>query len=134
MGWFMVSKIGASLAEWPPDLLGEFDVPTGSALARLRALVAAEQERREREKHEQQERLEALERERQRVEQLRTEAHDAAMARPDVKATDAAWKMACERGTNCSGYVRALRAFEDVYRPAYNEELVLRGLPREHAL
>jgi hypothetical protein len=130
MGWFMVGKIGASLAEWPPDLLGEFDVPTGSALARLRALVAAEQERREREKREERERLEALDREWQRVEKLRTEAREAAMARPEVEAADAAWKMA----RNCGGYTQTLRAFQDAYRPAHNEELVARGLPPEHHL
>lgn len=136
VGWFMVGKrrLGVPIADWPADLLQEFDVPTGNELARLRALVEAQEERRERKRREEREQLEAQDRERQKLEKLRAQAQEAAMTRPDVAAAHAAWKMDCERGVRRGGHPQALNAFQEVYRPAHNEELVARGLPREHTL
>jgi hypothetical protein len=113
--WFLVGKrqFGIPFADWPADLLQEFDVPIGPELARITTLVEAQKAERERKGREERERLEALDQERMRVEKLRAEAKETAMARPDVAAAQAAWNGACERaGTRSGRYTQALNAFQ----------------------
>jgi hypothetical protein len=132
VGWFIASKIGNRLSDWPQDLLHEFDVPSGAKLEHLRAIVIADREREERRELEEHERVAAEREETVRAKQLRQDALAAALARPDVQQL-----LETKRATELFGHRtnearRAHEAFAAVYRPAAIEELKARGLTEHH--
>jgi hypothetical protein len=132
VGWFIASKIGNRLSDWPQDLLREFGVPSGGELEHLSDIVVADRERRERREREERERVAAEREETVRAKQLRQDALAAALARPDVQQLLETKQATESRGHRTNEARRARDAFATVYRQAAIEELKARGLTEHH--